>query len=478
MTLRPSLQPPQPADGGPPAVPARAPRVVGAIGLLPTALAVIAEAAWVAIVAGLLQAFTRHPPVLGYPWFLAAAVAGLIAARLLEPRAGGSWPGVVAALALLTGALGWLLAPEVRAILLAEGVAGIGPAIAANIGGWLLAVAFVRGVAYARLPADPHRIGNVLGLAVPGLAAVAIIGGMVGEPFRGAFLGEAQAQVVLFLLAAITALALSRLGLVATGAAVDWRRNPAWLALLLVLLAITALVAIATSLFAGEAIVTVVTAVLTPLLIVGFFVGFDRRSVKILVLSVFAAAAVVAFLQVFAGSSGPPPPGVAPSGVPLPPDENAAVPVAFGVLGILLAVAVIAILVLARLWLRRTRDDDDEVPETREIDRGDREIGRARARRRGRFLRRPMPRDAVGAYRMLLEDLDAHPGLRRQDGETPAEHAARLRAAGHGRLALELLAADYGLARFGGIAISERETRRAIARARSLAHDLPGSLER
>jgi hypothetical protein len=216
--------------------------------------------------------------------------------------------------------------------------------------------------------------------------------------------------------------------------------------------------------------------VLTPLLIVGFFVGFDRRSVKILALSVFAAALVVAFLQVFAGSSAPPQPGPVPPGAPLPPEENAAVPVAFGVLGILLGVAVLAILVLARLWLRRTRDDDDEVPETREIDRGDREIGRARARRRGRFLRRPMARDAATAYRMLLEDLEAHPALRRQDGETPVEHAARLRADGHGRLALELLAADYGLVRFGGVTISERETRRAIARARSLAKDMPRSM--
>ena len=72
--------------------PQRAPRVVGAIGLVPTALAVIAEAAWVAIVAGLLQAFTRHPPVVGYAWFLAAAVVGLVAARVLEARAGNSWP--------------------------------------------------------------------------------------------------------------------------------------------------------------------------------------------------------------------------------------------------------------------------------------------------------------------------------------------------------------------------------------------------
>ena len=449
---------------------------MGVIGLLPTALAVVAEAAWVAIVAGMLQAFTRHPPVVGYAWFLAAAVAGLLSARILEARAGGSWPAVVAALAIATGALGWLVAPEVRSILATDGLAGLGPAIAANIGGWLLAVAFVRGVAYARLPADPRRIGNVLGIAVPGLAAVAIIGGMVGEPFRGAFLGEAQAEVVLFLVAAITALALARLGLVATGAAVDWRRNPAWVALLVVLLAVTALVAVATSLFAGPAIVMVLTAVAAPLLIVGFFVGFDRRSAGILALAVIGTAAVASLLQLFAASNPTPPPSSPATGTPLPPEENAAVPVAFGVLGILLGVAVIAVLVLARLWMRRTRDDDDLVPETREIDRGDLDGGRATPRRRGRFLRRPTPRDAAGAYRMLLEDLDQHPSLRRRDGETPAEHAARLRALGHGRLALDLLAADYALVRFGGLPVSERETRRAIERARRLARELPRSL--
>jgi len=475
MTQRPALQPPQPPDGGPAHEPARTPRLVGLIGLIPTALALIAEAAWVAVVAGLLQAFARHPPVLGYGWFLGATIAGVASVRVLEARAGDRWPVLVAVLAIATGALGWLVAPEVRALLVDQGLAAIGPAIAANIGGWLGSVAFVRGVAHARPPADPRRIGNVLGLAVPGLAALALVGGMVGEPFRGLFLVEAQGEVVLFLLAGITALALARLGLVATGAAVDWRRNPAWLALLLVLLAITALVAVATSLYAGPAIVMLVSAILTPLLIVGFFVGFDRRSFAILLLSVVGTAAVATLLQLFAASNtAQPQPGPADPVVPLPPDQSGAVPVAFGALGLLLAVAVVAILVLARLWLRRPRDEDPLVPETREIDRGELDDGRPRRRRR-LLRRRSVPRDAVAAYRALLEDLERYADLRRRDGETPAEHAARLRADGHGRLALELLAADYALVRFGGRGLTPAESRRAVARARRLARDLPSS---
>ena len=147
---------------------------------------------------------------------------------------------------------------------------------------------------------------------------------------------------------------------------------------------------------------------------------------------------------------------------------------ALSVLGIVLGVAVIAVLVLARLWLRRPRDEEPEVPETREIDRGEWESDAPR-RRRGRWTRRAEPRDAAAAYRSLLEDLEAYPALRREPGETPAEHAARLRRSGHGELALELLAADYGLERFGAIDLTPREHRRALTRAKALRRRLPAS---
>ena len=44
--------------------------------------------------------------------------------------------------------------------------------------------------------------------------------------------------------------------------------------------------------------------------------------------------------------------------------------------------------------------------------------------------------------------------------------------AGSGGLALDLLAADYGLARFGGVTLSAREERRALARASTLRRQL------
>ena len=87
-------------------------------------------------------------------------------------------------------------------------------------------------------------------------------------------------------------------------------------------------------------------------------------------------------------------------------------------------------------------------------------------------LGRPRPADAVAAYRLLLEDLAPHPAVRRDEGETPAEHAGRLRGAGSGGLSLDLLAADYGLVRFGEVRLSEAEERRAIDRASSLRRRL------
>ena len=49
-------------------------------------------------------------------------------------------------------------------------------------------------------------------------------------------------------------------------------------------------------------------------------------------------------------------------------------------------------------------------------------------------------------------------------GETPIAHASRLRGDGTGGLALDLLAADYQLTRFGGVDLSRAEERRALSR--------------
>ncbi|HEX2755567.1 MAG TPA: DUF4129 domain-containing protein [Candidatus Limnocylindrales bacterium] len=127
-------------------------------------------------------------------------------------------------------------------------------------------------------------------------------------------------------------------------------------------------------------------------------------------------------------------------------------------------------MVLVALWMRRTPPPDGQIGETRTIDpSGD---GIAPRRRWHRFGRRPAPTTAVAAYVALVGDLDRHPNVRREPAETPAAHAARLRADGLAELSLDLLAADYALARYAGVTLPEREDRRAVGRWRGLRRRL------
>ena len=173
-------------------------------------------------------------------------------------------------------------------------------------------------------------------------------------------------------------------------------------------------------------------------------------------------------------SASSPPGGPAAIGgatlTPVVPDgqSEAGTGFAVGFFILLLVLGVIAALVLARLWLRRQPVAAPDADETRVIDHGGNGEAPARRPRASRFRRRPHPADAVAAYRALLDDLDGRPPVAREPGETPAEHARRLRAAGHGGLGLDLLAADYGLVRFGGAALTAAETRRALGRAERL----------
>ncbi len=439
---------------------------------LPLALALLAESAWIAVFAGLLEAFVLHGPITGVPMLLIAASAGFLAARSLPRRVGGGWPWVAAGLAATAGLVGWLASAEVRAALVDDGLGGLGPALVINPGGWLAALALVRGIGYARLPVDPNRVGTMLAVAVPGLAVAAVVGGMIAEPWRTQFLAAAQLWVLVFLGAAILSLALARLSQVGRGAPVDWRRNPAWLGLAGLLVLVTAGLAVAISLVAGHTIAVAVYVIAVPLLVIGFVVGFDRRSLRIVVISLAAVGALGTILR-FVAPTGPSTIGGATL-TPVVPDgqSEAGTGFAVGFFILLLVLGVIAALVLARLWLRRPPVAVSDADETRVIDHGGNGESPARRQRISRFRRRPRPADAVAAYRALLEDLDGRPPVAREPGETPAEHASRLRAAGHGGLGLDLLAADYALVRFGGGALTPAETRRALGRAERLRQGL------
>lgn len=447
----------------------RTANVAAGIALLPVLMALLAEAAWISVVAGLVEAFAARDPGPGIAVMLAWAIAGTLAAALLGRRLGDRWPTLAVLLVVSAGLAGWLAAPEVREALGSPGGGRLQAALAANLGGCLAAVAFVRGMAHARVPQDPGSIGNLLGVGVPGLALAAMAGGMAAEPWRRRFLDDAQGAVLVFIVAGLLALALSRLTMLDARLGVDWRRNPAWLVLLVVLLVAVAAAAGSISTVAGPVVVALL-GVSIPVLLVAGVVGMDRRGARVLLFSVLFMILLVVLLR-FAGA-GPSGPADDLAIGNLPTLDAPAVLTAV-VIGLMLLAAAGLVYVLARVWMRRRPQTDEDLLEERWIDHGDTsEPGSPRRRRRRRRFGRPAPADAAAAYEALLEDLAARRGVRREAGETPAEHARRLRGEGTGALALDLLAADYGLVRYGGVRLTATEEGRALRRARQLRRSL------
>ncbi|HET7703685.1 MAG TPA: DUF4129 domain-containing protein [Candidatus Limnocylindrales bacterium] len=438
--------------------------VAAIVALAPVAFVVIAEAAWIAVVGGLLQEFSRREPVLGVPALVPFVLVGIAAAVVLGPRLDARWP--IAALALVSAGVlaGILASPDARAAL----AAGPGPAIGAHLGGWTAGLAVLRGFAHARLPLAEGTVTRLLGIGVPGLAIAALLGGAIGEPYRARFLADALGASIIFVASAVLALAFARLGAVGADGGFDWRRNPAWLGLTILLLVVAIVVALPLSAVAGTAISVLVSVALGPLFVIGLATGLDRTARR--VLGFMIVAVVIAFLLARGPGGALLPeaaaPGTAGQGEPSPVEQM--ITVSLG--GLLLLAGVVGILFLVALWMRRVRPPDDGVIEERTIDTGgEAPVSR---RRRTRFGRRTDPVGAAAAYVALLEDLARHPDVRRDPAETPIEHAARLRAIGRSDLSLHLLAADYALDRYGGVELPAREDRRGVRRWRTLRRRL------
>ena len=446
-----------------------------AIDLVPVALVVVAEAAWTSVVGGLLQLFVLDDVVVGLPAFVGFVAGGLVLARLAGRATGRrTWAGLAIGAIAVTAGVGVLLAPDAREAL---GKGGIGAAIAAHPGGLVAGLALFRGFAHARWPLAESTVAHLLALGVPGIAFAALVGGLIAEPFRSRFLGDAFGAAAVFLAGAILALALVRLTAIGRDAGFDWRRNPTWLVLAVGLVGLAVAAALPMSGVAGRALEILVTIAIGPLLVGGILTGLNRAGLPVLVFTMVGA--VLAFALSFAFDQGGAGPAAGPPGaVDTTPTPLAdVVSIGIGTLALLLAAATVVLLVA--IWLARTRPPEpDPVDETRRIDRG-RGEERPRARRRAAFWRRPEPADAVAAYRALIDDLAADPLVRREPRETPAGHAARLRATGGPRLGLDLLAADYALVRYGGLDLSAAEDRRAVRRWRRLRRVLvaaaPGS---
>lgn len=429
--------------------------------LVPLILVVVAEAAWISVIGGLVQEFALRDPILGIPGLAAVVAGGVILARTIGPRLGSRWPAAGFGIVVACGLAGWLSSPVARAAL----VEGIGPALAAHPGGWLASLAVLRGFAHARLPTADDTITNMLALGVPGMAVAAMLGGLIGEPFRTRFLDDSLVAAVLFIATAVLALAVARLDAIGGDGGFDWRRNPSWLALAVVVLAATLVAALAVAGVAGTVIPAILSIAIGPLFVLGLATGFDRAARRVLAFFAVVVLVIVVIVRVIGVSSRETPPAQGGDAAQTAPSTVEQI-MSIGIGGLLVLGALAGIVVLIALWMRRSPTPEAFVRETRTIDPS--EDGLAPTGPRRFFRRRPDPANAVQAYVALVADLERRGAIGRGPAETPARHAARLRSIGRADLSLDLLAADYGLARYGGVALTPIEDRRAVGRWRAL----------
>jgi hypothetical protein len=439
---------------------------------LPILLAAVAEGAWVAAVYAIVCAMAKVPAPLGVAGLALAALAGLVVARRFGQSFGDRWPAVALGLVVGTSILGALASPAAIAALLALDPVG---AARAHPGGVLAGLALLRGMAHGRASASAVSLGHLVEVGLPGLVIPVVVAGMLDEPWRGEALAGIAAAVVTFLVAATLGVAVARIDSLGTRAGFDWRRNRAWLALVALLAIGVVAVVLPVASFVGPVVRIVVGAIVVPLFAVGVIAGLTQVSRRALA-SVFVLGVVMLLVVALAGPARPTegegePPG--PGGIL----ESESQVVTFAAGGLLTIAVIAGIVVLARLWMREAlRIVPGDVAEERTIDRtgsADHQRGRSLASL-GRPAAAGPPADAATAYLALLADIAARPAVARAAAESPAEHARRLRTAGVGAAGLDLLAADYELARFAERRLTAAESRRAIDRWRRLRRTLGG----
>jgi hypothetical protein len=432
----------------------------------------LTEGIWIAVLYLLVEMVGEAPATLGPPAFVAIAALMALAGPRLERLGTGRWQAVVL-VALVTGAIGMLVAPGVLAALLARDP---GAAFAAHPGGWLLGIAAFRGMVGAGALDDPDGASRPFVRGVIGLTFMWLYAGLLPDASQVAFRAVALGPTLLFASAGIVAVGLRRVHAIAAPAGIEWWRNRAWLAALAALVALLALLAVPLANGLTSALPGILgLAGLPEVAIFALFfvwlilprVGPQRPRASslrgVLVLAVLLIIGAIAYKLLH----GKLEPGNAAAGTPpsvsTPPND---------VFGLVIALATLVALGLLGLVLARKWRASPAVAEARLVkddSRVDVEgpgLAWLRSARNRLFGDRTggQPTSAEAAYLATLDLLEPLPGLGRLANETPQAHARRLRREGHGTLELDLLVADYELSRWGARRLPGPETRRAISR--------------
>ena len=465
-------------------------RTWAAADLVTPALDAVVEGAWLALVYAAVQLGLVHgDATLGaFPFAIAAGVGVAWARPGGGRRTGGA--GMLAALVIGAGAIGWLSDPASRAALAAAAQGGwatdaVGTAIATNIGGWLLGVAVLRGATHASRSRDEERIGAMLEW-IPLLAIPWAIGLAFSLARRPEFVASALLSTLLFVGGGLVAVGLGHLESFGPAGGVDWRRNRAWLAVVGGVVALLLAVAVPAAYLVGAPPAAIVDAMFLPLAaIVGALAA---------VAAVIGAPLLAAFESLMAALPEPaptPPPSASPPPVPgggivAPVEGDPRVGLTIAII-MLVATALIVMYVALRI---RATDSSRAVaaPATRAPEDRSFVVPTIRARMpRAPWadpLRRP-PRTAPEAYLTLLDDLAGDRALARRANESARAHGRRVIASGilagvaggdappPARAAapdvdLGLLVADWELARYGARTLTPSEDRRGVGRWRRL----------
>ena len=425
-------------------------------GLL-TVLALVAEGAWLAVVYAAVQVVVggQRPLIGTFELTIAAAAAALMARRgVLNPD---ERPLTFFAATVAVGMVGWLISPEARQQL---GAGNLVQAIGLHPGGWLVGVAFLRGIGRG-FEVDDRAVTRLVLWGTPGLALPWIAGQLTAEPLRGIFIEQAFVASLTFVSAGFMAAGLARLQAIGQETGVDWRENRAWLGLVVAVLAIVLAVGVPAARVLGLPLDTVARGLLGPL---GTLLGY---LVLVVLIPLAWLAGLLTQLLLGLGLRLPAPVGPPKAGDPFPfPQAYDFEQVRGGLLtvGAFWVLIILLAVIVGRTWLRRrarraTRASAEErfirLPETRlRI-----ALPRVSLPRRRTAA---SPHDAVSAYLAALDLFD--PGtLMRQDAESPRSHAHRV-----ADRELSLLAADYALARYGGRSLTRLEHLRALGRWRRL----------
>jgi len=434
------------------------------LGLLPTAATAAAEGAWIAVVYAAVQlALARGPLAVGVWAFAVAAWAGIVVGRRVRGRAAAP---VLAATVAVAVAAGWLADPAARD-LVAAGVWG--SALTHHGAGWLAGLAVWRGARHADPTNDDLVVGSLLGWGVPGLAAPWLVG--TAAESSQAFVDSALPATLLFVAAGLVAIGLTRLDALGRSAGVDWRRNRTWFALLVGVVGLVIAVGTPIAFLLGASVEAIARTILGPVRMIVGAVGAVVDPV---------GAAIGRFVGPFLVPGPAAPLDSTPPGEPAPSISSW--------LGTIVALAIGLALVAGALRLRRVVRGGPRPAEWHPPAAEDRRIAlpalglRLPSMRLPRFrlAGRRRPRTATEAYLALMRELASDELLARASAESPARHARRLRTVGAGSLALDLLAADFELERYGGATLAPAEVRRAIRRShvgRSVRRGLHGTRE-